>query len=786
MAENSGLTQKEAEKRLIKFGANEIARKKRVGDWQLILAQLKSPLIYVLLGAMVITGGFLKDKEDTIMIGIAVVFNTILGFFQERKANRALAALAQVLTPKAKVKRNGQWQEIEAGKIVVGDLVRLELGNKVPADGRVVKADALNCNEAVLTGEAAAVVKQLKDKVMMGTVVVSGIGEMIVDQTGSQTEFGRIAESLRQTKEPATPLQKQLNKLARAMTGVVMIVSLAVAGIGWNTGMSLKEIFPVAVALAVAAIPEGLAVALTVILAIGMQRILKQRALVRKLMAAETLGGVSVICCDKTGTLTEGKMRVVKALTDNEPLLNQAAAWCNDMRDPLELAMMEWARGGIRPLKVDRRLDSMPFDHKYNYIATLHQLSTLEVESKLLIVSGAPEVLLSKSKIRSTKFETIQKQLDDEAKKGQRLVGFAYQEVGSDKKKIDREEIKNLTWLGALVYEDPVRKGVKEALQQAEKAGIKIKLITGDYQATAEAVAKQLGIKKEDVYSRIKPEGKLKIVEELQKQGEVVAMTGDGVNDAPALQRADIGIVVSEASDVAKETADMVLLDNNFATILMAVAEGRLIRDNLKKVLLYLMADSFAEVLIVVLSLVFRVPLAVTAGMILWINLISDGFPSLALTAEPAEADLLLRRAVKRKNWLIDREVSLLIALISLASAMTAFAAFLYYWHHPAYGLAAARSVAFSLLGLNSLVYVWSARSLHLPVWQVKWDQNKWLIAAVIGGLGLQLTGLYSGFGQKLLGTVGIDWAEWLVIGGGSLLMLVIVETVKWTYNKKI
>ncbi len=307
--ENQGLIQNEAEKRLIKFGANEIARKKRVGDWQLILAQLKSPLIYVLLGAMVITGGFLKDKEDTIMIGIAVVFNTILGFFQERKANRALAALAQVLTPKAKVKRNGQWQEIEAGKIVVGDLVRLELGNKVPADGRVVKADALNCNEAVLTGEAAAVVKQLKDKVMMGTVVVSGIGEMIVDQTGSQTEFGRIAESLRQTKEPATPLQKQLNKLARAMTGVVMIVSLAVAGIGWNTGMSLKEIFPVAVALAVAAIPEGLAVALTVILAIGMQRILKQRALVRKLMAAETLGGVSVICCDKTGTLTEGKMR---------------------------------------------------------------------------------------------------------------------------------------------------------------------------------------------------------------------------------------------------------------------------------------------------------------------------------------------------------------------------------------------------------------------------------------------------------------------------------------------
>ncbi|MBU1500087.1 HAD-IC family P-type ATPase, partial [Patescibacteria group bacterium] len=396
MEKNSGLTQKEAEKRLKTEGLNEIRRQKRVGDWQLMLAQIKSPLIYVLLGAMVITGPILKDLEDTVIIGMAVVFNTILGFFQERKANRALEALALVLTPKAKVKRDGQWQEIEAGQIVVGDLVRLEMGSKVPADGRVVKADALSCNEAVLTGEAAAVEKfsgsntnsspsrsGLKavasrtdlSKVFMGTVVASGIGEMIVEQTGSQTEFGRIAESLQETKEPATPLQRQINKLAKALTWIVVIVSLGVAGVGLSTGMGLQEIFPVAVALAVAAIPEGLAVALTVILAIGMQRILKQKALVRKLMAAETLGGVSVICCDKTGTLTEGKMRVVKALTDNEPLLRQAAAWCNDMRDPLEIAMMEWVRRDsdmVSQLHSYTRLDSLPFDHKYNYIAVLH------------------------------------------------------------------------------------------------------------------------------------------------------------------------------------------------------------------------------------------------------------------------------------------------------------------------------------------------------------------------------------------------------------------------------
>ena len=775
----AGLTSLEAERRLRANGVNEIKRKKRVGDWQLMLAQLQSPLIYVLLGAMIITGGLLKDKEDTMMIGIAVVFNTILGFFQERKANRALAALALVLTPKAKVKRDGQWREIEANQIVVGDLVRLEIGNKVPADGRVVKADALSCNEAVLTGESAAAEKSInkvRNLVYMGTVVVGGIGEMIVEQVGSQTEFGKIAESLQETKEAATPLQRQLNKLARVLTWIVVLVSLGVAGIGLSTGMGLKEIFPVAVALAVAAIPEGLAVALTVILAIGMQRILKQKVLVRKLMAAETLGGVSVICCDKTGTLTEGKMRVVKVLTKDCPLLRKAAAWCNDMRDPLEVAMNDWSEYRERA----NRLDSIPFDHKYNYIATLHP--------SLLLVSGAPEVILEKCKMPSEKRKTILKQFEKEAEKGQRLVGFAYRELKTEnaKRKIDRKDIENLTWLGILVYEDPVREGVKEALKQARKAGIKIKLITGDYQFTAEAVAMKLGIEKQDVYSRIKPEQKLKIVEDLQAQGEVVAMTGDGVNDAPALQRADIGIVVSEASDVAKETADMVLLDNNFGTILKAVAEGRLIRDNLKKVLLYLMADSFAEVLIVVLSLLFRVPLAVTAGMILWINLVSDGFPNLALTAEPAEADLLLRKADRRKNWLIDGEMSLLIGLISLVSAGTAFAAFLYYWQNPAYGLDHARSVAFSLLGLNSLVYVWSARSLHLPMWQVKWDQNKWLIAAVLAGLGLQLAGLYSGFGQRLLGTVRIDWNEWMVVVLGSLLMLVIVEAVKWTYNRKI
>jgi len=290
-------------------------------------------------------------------------------------------------------------------------------------------------------------------------------------------------------------------------------------------------------------------------------------------------------------------------------------------------------------------------------------------------------------------------------------------------------------------------------------------------------------IKKIKLFARTTPEQKLKIVEVLQNMGEVVAMTGDGVNDAPALKKADIGIVVETASDVSKETADMVLLDSNFNTILAAIEGGRMIKDNLRKVILYLLADSFGEILIVMMSLVVRVPLPITAAMILWINLVSDGFPDLALTVDPAEKDLLKRLPEKRQKYLIDREMGMLITLISLASALTAFGAFWYYWQNPSYGLDHARTVAFSLLGLNSLFYVWSVRSLRNPVWKEGLLKNPWLLGAVLMGFSLHLFGIYSSTGQRLLGTVAIDWNEWLVIGLGSLLMIVIVEGVKWVYN---
>ena len=842
-----GLSQKEAEKRLSQFGWNEIARKKRVSDLQLLLAQVKSPLIYVLLAAMGITGVVLHDVEDTIVIGLAVVFNTFLGFIQERKANRSLEALAAVLTLHAKVKRDGKWVEIEARKVVPGDVLRLELGSRVAADGEVTTADSLSINEAVLTGESAAVTKNKKDKAFMGTTVAGGIGEMVVTKTGEKTEFGKIAESLQETKSEATPLQAQINRFAKTMAVAVFIVSLMVLAVGLFVGDSFREIFPTAVALAVAAIPEGLAVSLTVILAIGMQRILKKKALVRKLVAAETLGGVTVVCADKTGTLTEGKMRVVDVLESISPdkkrremkraMMLKAVVLCNDMRDPLEVAMMDWALKQQSHLRGENthasevsgflekqypRLDEIPFDPKHRYIATLHKVITPGVSrvkhsgsgetQRLLLVGGAPEEVLARCDTTEARRKEWLEKINREGRQGHRLVGFAYREVGADKKNLADKDIKQLMWLGSLVFEDPIRKGVKESLKEVAAAGIKVKVVTGDYAPTAEAVMKALGLigsKEEGVvmegselkkltdealkkrlsqvklFARTTPDQKLKIVEVLQGMGEVVAMTGDGVNDAPALKKADIGIVVETASDVSKETADMVLLDSNFKTILAAIEGGRMIKDNLRKVILYLLADSFGEIVLVVMSLVAGMPLPITAAMILWVNLVSDGFPDLALTVDPAEKGLLKRQPESRQRHLIDAEMALLIVLISLASALTAFGAFWYYWHNPAYGLEHARTVAFNLLGLNSLFYVWSARSLKQPVWKESLFENPWLVVAVLLGLGLQIVGVYSRVGQRLLETVALDASEWLVVVAGSLLMMVIVEGVKFAFNRR-
>ncbi len=823
--EKQGLTEKAVKDKLKKYGENKLKEKKRISWLKVLLDQFKSPLIYILVIASGVTLA-LGDLVDAGVIGAAVVLNTILGFYQEMKAEKSLEALSKLLTPKAKVVRDGKRSFIDARQVVPGDICVLEIGERVPADGKVIEADSLSVNEAILTGESAPVDKKLQGQVFMGTIVGGGIGLMEVVKTGQSTEIGKIAEKLVETKEEKTPLQKQIEKFSKKLAVMVGVISLIILVAGLAVGDPFIEIFTTAVAVAVSAIPEGLAVSLTVILAIGMQRIFKKKSLVRKLVAAETLGSVTVICADKTGTLTEGKMRVVEALTSLNPdkkvqdmkadLMIKAALLCNDMRDPLEIGMMDWVKEkveGIESIVKDNpRLDQIPFDPKWRYIATLHkpQSHLRGVKKNLLLVSGAPEEILDRCETSEERRKKWAERFVNEGKKGRRLVGFAFKEVSKDK--VSDKDIRGLRWVGSLVYEDPVRKGVEQALRQSKTAGIKVKVVTGDYRFTAEAVVNELkleegGLKPEQImegselvkisgeelkkkvdevvlFARTKPEQKLRIVQALQEKNEVVAMTGDGVNDAPAIKKADIGIVVEEASAVAKETADMILLDSNFETIVDAIEEGRGIFVNLKKIVLYLLSDAFAEVILVLGSIFSGLPLPITAAQILWINLVDDGLPDFALTLEPKPRDLMKHKPGGHDRQLLDGEVKLLIGLVSTVSGLLALGLFYVYWRSTG-DLVLARTMSFTALAISTLLYVFSCKSLKKPIWQDNVFNNLWLIGAVMVGFSFQLMALYSPFLQKTLKTVGLGMREWLVVGVVSGLVIVMIEGVKFVYNKK-
>ncbi|MBU0618714.1 HAD-IC family P-type ATPase [Patescibacteria group bacterium] len=831
MVVKDGLTNKEAARRLEKYGENRLETKKEFTGLRILLQQFKSPLIYILVIAASITGA-LGEWGDTLVIGLAVVLNTLLGFYQEFKAEQSLETLNQVLAPKAKVWRDGQWQTIEAALIVPGDLVRLELGGRIPADGIVIEADTLSINEAILTGESKPVNKlNQQSKVFMGTIVASGIGQMLVVKTGSQTEMGKIAKSLKTTQREETPLQHQIGKLSRILALVVGFITLALFLIGILEGGNWLEMFETAVAVAVAAIPEGLAVSLTAILALGMQRILKRKAVVRKLVAAETLGATTVICCDKTGTLTQGEMQVVSAITSLNPksnlpagrqsseldLLIKAAVLCNDMRDPLEISMMEWAKknsklpaGGEELNKTYPRLDEIPFGPEHKYIATLHAIDhEPQATSQMLFVSGAPEVVLHKCQMPSAELKKWEQKFREAGNKGLRLVGFAYKKVQDQKSEVKEEDVNKLEWLGILLYEDPVRPGVAEALAEARQAGIDIKVITGDYQETAMAVVNKLKIhpknlKADEVitgdqleklsdealrqkidkivlFARTNPLQKLKIVQVLQEKGEVVAMTGDGVNDAPALKRADIGIVVESASDVSKETADIVLLDSNFKTILAAVEEGRKIWENIRKVITYLLSDSFTEVVLIGGALLLRLPLPILATQILWVNLIEDGLPGMALIFEQASQGVMQEKPRSRHAPILDAEMKTLIFIIGIITDLFLFA--LFYWLlKQDLPLMEIRTFIFTAVGIDSLLYIFSCKSLKKNLWQINLLSNKFLLVAVAIGFIMLLAGIYLPVLQLLLKTVSLNGWEMAALIGFGLFKLGLVELTKYFF----
>lgn len=803
---NGGLTKSEVEKKLKKFGLNVLPEKKPPSKLSIFLDQFKNPLVYVLLGASIVTF-LIGDVGDAIIIMMAVMMDAVLGFVQENKTSNALEALKKVISQKAIVYRDNQMVEIDTKEIVPGDIVFLKQGDKIPADEILVSVNRFHVNEAVLTGESMPLEKKVNEKVYMGTIAAAGQAVMKVEETGARTQIGKIAERI-QEKEDITPFQKQLKIFSRQLLMIVGVIITTVLIVGILRGISLSEIFITSVALAVSSIPEGLLVSLTIVLTVGMKRILDQKGLVRKLSAAETLGGVTVICADKTGTLTEGNMQV-SDFVGNENLLYQQAFLANDLDDPIVIAAYKWAKDFSK--NIDRskeRLDSIPFSSQERFSIYLYKWDN---KKNMIFVNGAPEMLLNWSTLSKEERDKIMQTIENLTSQGKRVLGFAKKEVPADKKIVDVSDAKgNLDWVGILAFSDPVREGLKDVLKETTDAGIRTIVITGDFPNTSIYVLSQLGIEvkndeyltgeqlakmpveelkevisKVKLFARTTPDQKLSIVEALKSNEEVVAMVGDGVNDAPALHRADIGIVVDNASDVAKESADLILLDSSFATIVHAIEEGRAMFENIRKIILYLLCDAFEEIIIVLAGMIFNLPLPITAVQILWINLVSDGFPDVALTVDPKRRGIMKDKPRSPKESLITGWMFNQIAFVSILAGALAFAYF-YVVYRNTGNIALARSATFATIGINSLIYVFSVRAPTVPFFKTRVFKNKWLNLSVIGGIILQAVPFLSPSLREFFKLEVLPINYWLISFGLSLIIFLCIEIFKHVYHSKI
>jgi Ca2+-transporting ATPase len=838
--EKVGLKSLEADTRLRKYGFNQITHKKKLNPLKLFFQQFINPLIYILLAAVVISL-VIQHYIDAIVIMIIVILNAILGFSQEYKAEKALELLKKMAAPHARVLRHGHTKIIEASKLVPGDILLLETGDKVPADARIIEAINLKVNEAVLTGESVAKEKNtsaikkeaiLADQLNMlfaGTVVSYGRGKAVVTSTGDHTEFGKIAESLHRIEDEVTPLQRKLGKFGTRLGIIAIAVIVLVFLLGLLKHLSFIESLMTSISLAVAAIPEGLPAVVTIALAIGVKRLVKNKALIRKLAAVETLGSTTVICSDKTGTITSNEM-TVRAIYANNTLIQvsgsgyktegaftvkgniydkdkifkllETAHLCNNSNvgekqgDPTELALKVAAAKAKIKTKF-KRIDEVPFDSTKKYMATLDS----DNGNKFTHVKGAPEVILEmctqiqtgvrKRPMTEGDKKKILEMNTNMASSALRVLGFAYAEG---------ETKDGLTFLGLMGMMDPPREGVDEAIKIARKAGIRIVMITGDNAVTAKAISHRVGIKSEvitglqldkmsdeaitntvrkvDIYARVNPEHKVKILEALQKDKQIVAMTGDGINDAPALKRADIGVSMGIAgTDVSKEASDMILMDDHFSTIVKAVEYGRSIYDNIKKFVKFLLSANLGEISIILFSLLASFPLPLLPLQILWINLVTDGLPALALGSDPAQKDIMKRRPRSPKETILHgtRGFIILTTIISTIIVLGLFA--LEYFNTG--NLDKARTIALTTLIFFELFLAFSCRSEKKNIFQLGFFTNKYLVYAVLGSIVLHLLLLYTPIGG-LFSLVAIGLMDWIRILIASLVGVSVLEIRKY------
>ncbi len=864
---DEGLSSAQVEEKRNKYGLNEITSKNKKSLFKMIVGQFTDFMIIVLIIAAIISGvvGYIEGEgfTDSIIILVIVILNAVIGVIQELKAQKSLEALKNLSAPHCKVLRDGKVQDLESKYLVPGDIVILDTGDFVPADLRLVEAVNLKTQEAALTGESLPVEKMTaviaKEDIGIGdrtncafssSLVTYGRGKGIVVSTGMQTEVGKIASMLDAVDDSETPLSRRLGALGKTLGIAALVICIVIFLVGsFVHGKELFEMFMTAVSLAVAAIPEGLPAISTIVLSIGVQRMVKRNAIIRTLPSVETLGSATVICSDKTGTLTQNKMTVEKIFYNNElfgteeklhnmddhlRLLINAMTLCNDTKltkegdkynlagDPTETALVDL---GIKLNMVkddldkqNPRVEEIPFDSERKLMSTVHGNNG----GYIVYTKGGVDELLAKSTkiyldnqevtLTPEHIKYIKQVNEDLAKNALRVLAMAYNKIGSlpDHKEIDSLE-NNLVFIGMVGMIDPARPEAKEAVQKCKTAGIKPVMITGDHKITAMAIAKDIGILENEneaisgselekmpqedleknvrnysVYARVSPEHKVRIVKAWQSHGEVVAMTGDGVNDAPALKTADIGAAMGiVGTDVAKEAADVVLTDDNFATIVSAVEEGRRIYDNILKAVQYLLSSNIGEIIVLFVATMFGwLAEPLLPIHILWINLVTDSLPALALSVDPAEKNIMNRKARKDKAifskgmiWRIIYQGIMVGGLTLLAFSIGCgfnFASL----SDPAVAITS-QTMAFAVLGMSELVHALNVRSKKESIFKVGLGTNKMLLLAGFVSLILMLFVLCVPGMQSIFEVAHLSTENWLWVAGLSLAPLVIVEIFK-------
>ncbi|MBN2884592.1 HAD-IC family P-type ATPase [Patescibacteria group bacterium] len=857
---DKGLGKASISKRQSRHGANQLNLEKQEGSFTILWRQFSSPLMIILLIAGVASFLTGSNIDAGVILG-AVFLNIAIGFFQEKKADNALRKLKEVIKPLALVLRSGRKVTIDSREIVPGDIMILRAGSYVPADGRLIRSYELELNEANLTGESSSVAKTvdvldldtaLADRVNMvyaGSAIVGGSGLAVVTATGHQTELGKISLLVADANVSQTPLQKRLGVLSKFLAIMMVSVATLVVLIGLLQGRSFWEMFIVGISLAVAAIPEGLGVAVTVVLVTGMQQILKRKALVRKLLAAETLGTTTVICSDKTGTLTKGEMRAKSIWVDGswrelkDIDVNQAwshkalkslflsSVLCNkaSIENPEE-DQSKWKALGSstetalllagmsvnfnpEKLKLDyHKLAEKSFNSRDKFMASLYT----HEEKFIVFEKGAPEVVLAKCSYINNGNGAKEWSAEDKkivlaeaehfTKEGLRLIAVALRE---DIKHLDNSDKpdwqtldSDLCFVGFIALSDPLRIDAKETVSLCRAAGLSVLLITGDHPLTALSIAAEAGLEnnhqvitgpelnnisdeelrntvtKYNIYARVSPEHKLRIVAALQANGEVVAMTGDGLNDSPALKTADIGVCLGSGTEIAKETADLVLLKNNLRVIVDAIAQGRIIFSNIRRIVIYLLSDCFSEVILIAGSVILGMPLALLPAQILWINIINDGLPGFVPAFEKARDKKISSKPIDRKEPILDRQAKAIIYGLGIVRDLILLGLFIWFYRQGE-DIIYLRTLFFAIFGLKSLLSLFALRSLKEVFWKIPLKNNPYLIMSFLASLLLLVLAIYWSPLQVLLQTIELSVHAWLIAIGIAVVNLFLIEAVK-------